>query len=85
MTEGAQQRHTLQTIPFVSDSRIDAKCGRTTRSGICSGRGYRGALTGAITTLKLARSVAEFFRIVCLEGVIVPSLSIAQSIEVNLF
>ncbi|KIM56731.1 hypothetical protein SCLCIDRAFT_212451 [Scleroderma citrinum Foug A] len=86
----AAQRHTLQMIPSSAgvtmldvaiDGSIWTGCTRTIRSGICSERGYGGALTGAITTLKLARSVAEFLQIACLQDAIVPSLSIALSIE----
>jgi len=51
-------------------------------AGALGERSYRAALTNVITTLKLAQSVVEFVRILCLKEAIAPSLRIALAIEV---
>ncbi|KAL4073409.1 hypothetical protein J3A83DRAFT_2529642 [Scleroderma citrinum] len=91
-TPPVPKRHTLQTIPSsasvpTSDITTDGSVWTASTSishfGLCCERGYKGALAGAITALKLARSVAEIFQIICLTEAIVASLGIALSIEVS--
>ena len=52
-------------------------------SGSLSEEDYRTALGSVITTLKLAQSVTELVRIHCLKEAVIPSLSIAQALEVT--
>ena len=54
----------------------------TSLEGTLSEHSYRTAVGGVVTTLKLAQSVAELVHIHCVKEVVVPSLSIAQTIEV---
>ena len=54
----------------------------TSLAGTLSEHSYRTAVGGVVTNLKLAQSVAELVRIRCLKEVVVPSLNIAQAIEV---
>jgi len=52
-------------------------------SGSLSEEDYRTALGNVITTLKLAQSTTELVRVHCLKEAIIPSLCIAQALEVT--
>jgi len=67
-----------------TDASTDASTGASIdiSAGTLSEHGYKTALESAILSLKLAQSSTELVRIRCLKDAIVPSLSIAQAIEV---
>ncbi|KAI5992846.1 hypothetical protein EDC04DRAFT_2586758 [Pisolithus marmoratus] len=54
-------------------------------SGTCSAEGYQSSLGQVISALRDTLSAAEFVRVRYLKNMIVPSLSIALFIEVNLY